>query len=108
MIGPGDKVVCVVDYTKLDGLYDYRWSKKHSVTLPNRGGIYTVSEIVSYPDGFGLRLLEITNPKVKWVGGFGEPSFCIRSFRKLDISQFRDMARNADTLPVTERKEVTA
>lgn len=102
MIGPGDKVVCVDD----------QWwnTPMFGETLPVRGKLYTVREF-DETDGRFIRLHEIKNEKRDYGGGFPiEASFHLPHFRRLDISQFRDMAKNADTLPVTERKatKVTA
>lgn len=104
MIGPGDKVVCVDDVTRT-GRY---WPLK-------KGAIYTVWQVVTparparfphrHPNETSLRLFECPNPLDRTYGSYAETRF-----RKLDIEQFRDMAKSADTLPVTERKarKVTA
>lgn len=90
MIGPGDKVVCVDDDWICE--FDPRGSR-----FPRVGDVCTVvcEELIW---GFQYIGLAEINP---------DDAFLASHFRKLDITRFRDMAKNADTLPVTERKEVT-
>ena len=100
MIGPGDKVVCVDDTVYGD---PDTWPLRH-------GEIYTVKEVScvddyfnSYyhprgADGVCVELFEINNP-LDPVNN----SYAACRFRKLDISQFRDMARSAGKLPLYER-----
>ena len=102
MIGPGDKVVCVDDRFRYD-----EFPVKEKASL-EKGRIYTVYSVfkASYPsevnpprhDGRVLVLAETINPN------YPNGGFSASRFRKLDIEQFRDMARNAGKI---DRKDVT-
>jgi|GEM_PF-2540346 len=53
------------------------------IQTPKKNEPYTVRELVSTPDGVGIRLEEIVNNKI-WhdVGGLQEPVFAIERFFK--------------------------
>lgn len=66
--------------------------------LPVKGKVYTIREIVAFPNGDGLRLEEIVNPLV--CSNYStEPTFSTIQFRPVqdsDLDIFREML-NEDT-----------
>lgn len=85
----GQKVVCVVNWKHHNGFHGGFGSE----ILPQRDVVYTVREIVVYPDGeAGLRLMEIRNYANPYSYGPGECSFAVRYFRPVtDISDLQSI-----------------
>jgi hypothetical protein len=58
-------------------------TRRHKITYPIKGVVYTVRFIEKLPYGTGITLEEIVNPKVQTSDGFGECIFNINKFREL-------------------------
>lgn len=96
MFRVGQKVVCV----GTDGTRHVDWSawvSKWKITLPVRGGIYTVRETRMGPHRQHIRLVEIVNPTAEFCDApRQEPWFWAIAFRPIverrtDISCFTEM-----------------
>jgi hypothetical protein len=102
----GQKVVCIDDRRGNAGRYDHE-------TLPQRGSVYTIREIVPCKDlGYdedGLRLVEIVNPGGWYVSPSGpvlrELAFRVSRFRPVrttNIDVFRQMLEPQRVVEVAE------
>jgi len=105
---PGQKVVCVSDFQLTE---DAELQIEAGVVLPKCGHIYTVREVrsvITYTGSVtGLRLREIRNPEIAYLGGAdpAEIAFAAVGFRPIvsgqtDISVFKDMLAPADAKEV--------
>lgn len=87
----GDKVVCIVDYSPVLGIYYDTIPVQDTVT-------YTVREI----SHGGMYLNEVINKPTKACGGL-EPNFTISNFRKVDES-FADSVLEKITEQIKEEE----
>jgi hypothetical protein len=75
-----DRVICINDQFQPDRQHPFLYSE---ISLPKKGRIYTVREVVQTPlHGEGLRLLELQSPTYRHdIGGVEEPCFSPSRFR---------------------------
>lgn len=74
---PGTQVECIDDEN-----YDLSVKMLLAVnSLPRKGRVYTVREIVKTERHHGVRLLEVQNPLLRFADGGHEPAFSLRRFR---------------------------
>ena len=82
------KVVSIHDWSQFKLLPNYQGE-----ILPVKDEIYTVRDVVTYPDNtIGIRLVEIVNVPKLYINGIYECTFDVRHFRPVDYDYGETMA----------------
>jgi hypothetical protein len=101
----GQQIVCIDVFTReLKRLEQQYGDTYKGIIVPQLNGIYTIREIIKYPNDeeLGFLLQEIKNKKYDYkISGLSEPTFNETAFRpfvekKTDISIFTEILNKAN------------
>lgn len=90
----GDVVTCINST-----FHDY--TLQITTQLPKKGNEYVIRDIIDYEGRIGVLLEEITNPPVKIINNYFEPSFLISRFRKLETPELKEIEEELENVGVS-------